>query len=239
MTRSVQRDEVPTAEVDARPVLQQDVRLRQRDELADAHRGARELLEHLRRHSARSKEVVHPREQVVDADAVARREERRVGRMQRHPCARLLTQAPRQAVMVRVDVRDQRGAHVRDREPGGAQPVGERSPRFIGVPARVDDSNTVGEFQRVDDHVAQGVARDRDRDRPEPGAHLFHGGHRIVAPRVAQRRTRDLDQAHVSAGVFPPGALAGAREPSPRRHPNARRESNAMLQSARRSGMGR
>jgi len=82
----VQGHKVPSGQRHRGAILEEHVGLDGRDELANAHRGAGELVAHLLRDPSIDQQGAHIGEQRVDPEPVARGDEGGVGGMQRDPC---------------------------------------------------------------------------------------------------------------------------------------------------------
>jgi len=118
--------------------------------------------------------------------------------MQGDPGAAGLAKAAGETVVVGMDVGDKCRADVTDTVPGHGEPVDQRLPRRLGVPARVDHGDTVVQLEQVHDDVAQRVVRDGHRHRPQLRADLLDCGKHAVTPGLALRRPGHLDGTHDS-----------------------------------------
>ena len=179
--RGPHRLEVPARDVDDAAVFEHDVGLGHHDLVADHHRRHGEVGKLEGGDAGILQEDPHAGQEVVGVD-VAGLEHLGVVGMEADPGARRLPDAPGQSVVVGVDVGDEDGPDVGDRSAGLGQPVGQRRPGVVGVPAGVDDGHATVEFEGVDEDVAQGVGRDGDGDGPQTGPDLLHRGHDVAVP---------------------------------------------------------
>jgi hypothetical protein len=122
-------------------------------------------------------------------------------------------------VVVRVDVGDDDAADVRDAGPRRPQAALERVPGVVAEPPGVDQADAVRQLDGVDQHVPQLRHRQRDGDRPEPGADLLHGRVGAVEPGLALRRPGDLDRRRVPGGLLGGCGIHGAIVSSPQDRP--------------------
>jgi hypothetical protein len=194
--RGVQWHQVPAGQVQATAVLEEHVRLRLGHPFANPHRRLAQLGDHLRGHTARGEQAAHLRHHGVDAGAVPPRQQRRVGGVERDPRPAGLAQPAGEAVVVGVDVGDQRGADVGDPIAGQGEAVDQRRPGVVGVPAGVHHGDAVVQLEEMDEHVAKRVVGYGHGHRPEPGSHPLHLGEHAVAPGLALRGSGDFDGTH-------------------------------------------
>ena len=117
--------------------------------------------------------------------------------MQRHPRTRCVAQPSRKPVVIRMNVGDQRGTHVRDRVAGMMQPALEGRPCLVGVPSGVDDGNSIVELEGVHEHVAQRILRNGNGDRPETRAHLLDWREHVSMPGALLSEPGHLEGGHV------------------------------------------
>ena len=235
--------QVPAGNLGRVAVLHQDVR-RDRPHVAPyRHRRLLQRGHLLLRRAVPAQHGGHALQQGLGL-VVALLDQSGVGRMERDPSSGGLADASGQAVVVRVDVGDQNPLHVGDRLPRLLQPCHQGLIGVVGVPAGVDQVRAAIGLERVDEHVAQRVVGDRDRDAPEAGPHQLDGGEGQVAGGVvghglqlASRRRRPRPpprKRRLRSPVCPPVRSVACPARSGRRAVRGR----AVPHPRRRSGLG-
>ena len=183
----------PPGEVDRLAVLEQDVGDGHGDHGLDGHRRRSQIRQLVVGHAGVGQELRHGGHQLVGV-SVAGLEHLGVGGVESDPGPGGLTDPSGQPVVVRMDVGDHHRPDVRDTSPGGGQPVIERRPCHLGVPSGIHKGHAAsGQLQGIDQHVAQRIVRDGDRDRPQARPHLLHGRHDLLVPGSLLRCAGDDD----------------------------------------------
>ena len=190
VSRGVQCDQVPARQRDRSAILEQHVGLGRGDELADAHRGAGQLVAHVLGDAGVDQQCAHVGKQGGNVDAVSRRDQRRIRRVQRNPCTGGLAQPAGQPVVVGMDVRDEHRLDIRRRVPGDAHARDERVPRLLGAPSRVDHRKAAVKLEQVDEDVPKWVLGQRHRHRPQPRPHTLDIGEPGGIPGAPLRGSR-------------------------------------------------
>ena len=113
VSRSPYGAQVPSGDVDLLPVFEEDVGLCHCDLVTDHHRGHVEVRQRGLGHACVLEEVVHLAEEFLNVD-VAGLEHGGVVGVKSDPCARLVTYATGEPVVIGVDVGDEDRADVRD-----------------------------------------------------------------------------------------------------------------------------
>lgn len=231
----VQRDQIPSRQRHGGAVLEEHIRLRGGDELANAHRRGRQLGAHLLRDAGVDEQRIHAREQALRPVAIARWDQRGIGRMHRDPRTRRLAQATGKPVVVRMDVGDEDCLDVARRVSRQRHPGDERAPGLLRVPTGVDDSRPGVQLQQVHEHVPKRIVREWHRDRPEPRPDTLDVRQPHVIPGLPLRSPGHRDSAH-RVGLSPVGRWDWPRGGPGRRlsrRPSARRGSNGIHPPAR------
>ena len=167
-----------------RPVLEEEVRDDRVDEWTDRHGGVAQRFELLGRCAHLAQHCRHPVEQVVGL-VVTVVDQLRVGGVERDPRPGGLADPAGQPVVVRVDVGHHHALHVGDVAAGFRDAAAQCAEGIIGVPAGVNEVRPTVGLEEVDEHVAQGVVGQRNRNAPESGADLLDSGKGVVGRRRA------------------------------------------------------
>ena len=159
-------------------------------------------------------QFAHPLDESIGV-VVAGVEQVRVGLVEPDPRARGFADPPGQTVVVGVEVGHDHALDVADRATRLLESEIQGLPGVVSGPPRVHNGHAAVEFECVDQHVAQWIIGNRDRNRPDAGANILDRRQHVAIPSLFLGNAGDGEHdAHGIGSTKTPSIRATSRRKS-------------------------